>query len=203
MNLSGLLREMQRTSWKQIGHDKTLMAQYSKRGRNSNRRRQGGNNNPNRSMDSQGPEVKIRGTATQIYDKYQALARDAASSGDRIRAESLMQHAEHYYRLMKSMQPAEKPAEKKPEENAQPAEGKDAAAAPAETPAEEAAEAAPAEDKKADAAPAEAAAEGETEAEAEPKPRRRRRRRRTADEEAAADSSADRAPAMEEAAPAE
>ncbi len=80
------------------------MAQYSKR-RNSNRRRQGGNNNPNRSMDSQGPEVKIRGTAAQIYDKYQNLARDAASSGDRIRAESLLQHAEHYYRLMKLMQP--------------------------------------------------------------------------------------------------
>lgn len=85
------------------------MAQYSKR-RSSNRRRQGGSNNPNRSMDSQGPDVKIRGTAAQIYDKYQALARDAFSAGDRIRGESLMQHAEHYYRLVKSMQP-DKPVE--------------------------------------------------------------------------------------------
>ncbi|ADM10242.1 hypothetical protein PB2503_10974 [Parvularcula bermudensis HTCC2503] len=94
------------------------MAQNSKRGRNSNRRRQGGNN-PNRSFDSTGPEVKIRGTATQIYDKYQALARDAASSGDRIRAESLLQHAEHYFRMMKAMQTASEKAE----ENRQASQG--------------------------------------------------------------------------------
>ncbi|MEM9421675.1 MAG: DUF4167 domain-containing protein [Pseudomonadota bacterium] len=80
------------------------MAQNSKRGRNNNRRRQGGSNNLNRSMDSTGPEVKIRGTAMQIYDKYQALARDAISAGDRIRGESLQQHAEHYYRMMRQMQ---------------------------------------------------------------------------------------------------
>lgn len=83
------------------------MAQNSKRGRNNNRRRQGGSN-PNRSLDSNGPEVKIRGTAAQIFEKYQALARDAASAGDRIRAESLSQHAEHYYRMMKAMQPPER-----------------------------------------------------------------------------------------------
>jgi hypothetical protein len=44
--------------------------------------------------------VKVRGTATQICDKYLALARDASSSGDRVRAESLLQHAEHYFRLI-------------------------------------------------------------------------------------------------------
>ncbi len=80
------------------------MAQNMKRGRNQ-RRRSG--SNVNRALDSNGPDVKIRGTALQIYDKYQALARDAASSGDRIRAESLLQHAEHYYRMLKSMQPAQ------------------------------------------------------------------------------------------------
>ena len=84
------------------------MAQNSRRGR-SGRRRQGGGNNPNRSIDSQGPEVKIRGNAQQVYDKYTALARDAFSSGDRIRGESLQQHAEHYYRMLQAMQPKDRP----------------------------------------------------------------------------------------------
>ena len=82
------------------------MAQNMKRGRNQRRR---SNTNVNRALDSTGPDVKIRGTALQIYDKYQALARDAASSGDRIRAESLLQHAEHYFRLLKSLQPQQVP----------------------------------------------------------------------------------------------
>ncbi|MEM9704994.1 MAG: DUF4167 domain-containing protein [Pseudomonadota bacterium] len=76
-----------------------------KRGRNQ-RRRQGGQN-PNRALDSNGPDVRIRGTAMQIYDKYQALARDASSAGDRVKAENCLQHAEHYFRLIKSMQPAQ------------------------------------------------------------------------------------------------
>lgn len=74
-----------------------------KRGRNQ-RRRQGGSN-PNRALDSNGPDVRIRGTANQIYDKYVALARDASSSGDRIKAESYLQHAEHYFRLIRAAQP--------------------------------------------------------------------------------------------------
>ena len=57
-------------------------------------------NPANRSYDSSGPDVKIRGTAVHIYEKYQQLARDASSSGDRIGAENYLQHAEHYYRLM-------------------------------------------------------------------------------------------------------
>ena len=56
---------------------------FMKRGRNQ-RRRQGGGPNPNRALDSNGPDVRIRGTAQQIYDKYLALARDAQSSGDRV-----------------------------------------------------------------------------------------------------------------------
>jgi len=74
-----------------------------KRGRNQ-RRRQGVN--PNRALDSNGPDVRIRGTANQIYDKYQALARDAASSGDRVKAENYLQHAEHYFRLVRAAQQA-------------------------------------------------------------------------------------------------
>jgi len=77
-----------------------------KRGRNQ-RRRQGVN--PNRALDSNGPDVRIRGTANQIYDKYQALARDASSSGDRVKAESYLQHAEHYFRLIRSMQATQQP----------------------------------------------------------------------------------------------
>lgn len=74
-----------------------------KRGRNQ-RRRQGGSN-PNRALDSNGPDVRIRGTANQIYDKYTALARDASSAGDRVKAESYQQHAEHYFRMIRAMQP--------------------------------------------------------------------------------------------------
>ncbi len=55
---------------------------------------------PNRSHESNGPNVKLRGTAVQVYDKYQGLARDSTSSGDRVAAENYFQHAEHYYRIM-------------------------------------------------------------------------------------------------------
>jgi hypothetical protein len=78
-----------------------------KRSRRGGRRPQhnGGNNggggfNPNRSFDSNGPEVKIRGSATQVYEKYLQLARDANSAGDRVMAENYLQHAEHYFRIM-------------------------------------------------------------------------------------------------------
>lgn len=74
-----------------------------KRGRNQ-RRRQGVN--INRALDSNGPDVRIRGTANQIYDKYLALARDATSSGDRVKTENYLQHAEHYFRLIRSIQPS-------------------------------------------------------------------------------------------------
>ena len=52
------------------------------------------------SFDSSGPEAKVRGTAQQVLEKYQALARDAYSAGDRILAEGYLQHAEHYYRII-------------------------------------------------------------------------------------------------------
>ncbi|GGY40940.1 DUF4167 domain-containing protein [Parvularcula lutaonensis] len=179
--------------------DHTLMAQYSKRGRNSNRRRQGGNNNPNRSMDSQGPEVKIRGTAAQIYDKYQALARDAFSSGDRIRGESLMQHAEHYYRLMKSMQP-EKKEDKKQDDQENAEQHSSEAQVDAKTEGSE--------EKKPDDSPAKENAEASGDDSDDGKPRRRRRRRRSSDEnDAQADGSSpeeQKKPALQlEEAPAE
>jgi hypothetical protein len=55
------------------------------------------------SFDSNGPEVRIRGTAYQINEKYVTLARDANASGDRVLAESYLQHAEHYQRFINEM----------------------------------------------------------------------------------------------------
>ena len=70
---------------------------------NSNNHRKGGN--PlTRTYDSSGPDVKIRGTAQHIAEKYTALHRDAQSSGDRVIAENYLQHAEHYNRIILSAQ---------------------------------------------------------------------------------------------------
>ena len=57
---------------------------------------------PHRSqtLDSNGPNIKIRGNAPQIFERYVALAREASTSGDRVAAENLYQHAEHYFRVM-------------------------------------------------------------------------------------------------------
>ena len=54
------------------------------------------------SIESNGPEVKVRGTAQQVQEKYLALARDAFSSGDRIAAEGYFQFAEHYHRMYRA-----------------------------------------------------------------------------------------------------
>jgi hypothetical protein len=64
----------------------------------------GGGNNPNRTYDSNGPEIKIRGSASHVYEKYLQLARDANASGDRVMAENYLQHAEHYYRILAANQ---------------------------------------------------------------------------------------------------
>lgn len=72
-------------------------------------RKPGGHHQPNRSFESTGPDVKVRGNAATIYEKYLQLARDASSSGDRVMAESYLQHAEHYFRVMRAMQPAQPP----------------------------------------------------------------------------------------------
>src|SRR6266478_6390921 len=51
-------------------------------------------------FDSNGPSVKIRGNAYQVFERYVAMAREAQASGDRVAAENFYQHAEHYFRLM-------------------------------------------------------------------------------------------------------
>ena len=79
------------------------------RGRNNNNNNNSNNNNtrkgPNpltRNYESNGPDVKIRGSAQQIAEKYTTLARDAMSAGDRVIAENYLQHAEHYNRIIAS-----------------------------------------------------------------------------------------------------
>src|SRR5258708_22971852 len=59
--------------------------------------------NRNQIFDSSGPDVRVRGNAHQVFDKYQALAREAAASGDRILAEAYWQYADHYFRMIQTM----------------------------------------------------------------------------------------------------
>ncbi len=66
---------------------------------NGNRR---GTHNRNQIFDSNGPDVRIRGTAHQVCEKYLALAKDAMATGDVIQAENYLQHAEHYQRIINS-----------------------------------------------------------------------------------------------------
>ena len=62
--------------------------------------------NRNHVFDSNGPEVRVRGTAQQLFEKYLQLGRDATSAGDRVLAESYFQHAEHYFRILNAMNQA-------------------------------------------------------------------------------------------------
>lgn len=57
-----------------------------------------------RNFESNGPDVKIRGTAAHVAEKYTTLARDAAASGDSVTAENYLQHAEHYNRIIMAAQ---------------------------------------------------------------------------------------------------
>ena len=62
--------------------------------------------NRNHVFDSSGPDVRVRGTSQQLFEKYLQLGRDATSSGDRVTAESYFQHAEHYFRILNAMNQA-------------------------------------------------------------------------------------------------
>jgi hypothetical protein len=83
----------------------TRSRQRGRRPQNNHGHSQGHSHNQNRTFDSNGPEIKIRGSAAHVYEKYLQLARDANSSGDRVAAENYLQHAEHYYRIMAAAQP--------------------------------------------------------------------------------------------------
>ena len=72
---------------------------------NNSSHNRGHHHNPlTRVYESNGPDVKIRGTAHHIAEKYMQLARDASSSGDHVTAEAHHQHAEHYLRLIATAQ---------------------------------------------------------------------------------------------------
>ncbi|MBC7768380.1 MAG: DUF4167 domain-containing protein [Phycisphaerales bacterium] len=83
------------------------------------------NNNPNRTMESNGPDMKVRGPASLIHERYLQLARDAASSGDRVLSENYLQHADHYFRLVRQMQPAAPPPQPERYANDQDYEGEE------------------------------------------------------------------------------
>jgi hypothetical protein len=81
------------------------------RNRNNNNNNNSNNNNNRRGQnpmtrvfESNGPDIKIRGTASHVAEKYVQLARDARSSGDPVAAENYYQHAEHYFRLIAAAQ---------------------------------------------------------------------------------------------------
>ncbi len=62
--------------------------------------------NRNHVFDSNGPDIRVRGTSQQLFEKYLQLGRDATSSGDRVMAEGYFQHAEHYFRILNAMNQA-------------------------------------------------------------------------------------------------
>jgi hypothetical protein len=83
---------------------------------NNNKNRQRGRNNNggrkhvnplSRNFESNGPDVKVRGNAAHVAEKYLQLARDAQSSGDPVLAENYLQHAEHYFRIVAAAQQAQ------------------------------------------------------------------------------------------------
>jgi Domain of unknown function (DUF4167) len=83
------------------GQNNKRMRNRNNNNNNNNRR---GQNPMTRVYESNGPDIKIRGTASHIAEKYLQLARDARSSGDPVAAENYYQHAEHYFRLIAAAQ---------------------------------------------------------------------------------------------------
>ena len=63
--------------------------------------------NRNHVFDSTGPDLRLRGTAQQLFEKYLQLGRDATGGGDRVMAEAYFQHAEHYFRIIGAMNQAQ------------------------------------------------------------------------------------------------
>jgi len=167
------------------------MRPNSQNNKNRSRNRNGGRKHVNplsRNFESNGPDVKVRGNASHIAEKYLQLARDAQSSGDSVMAENYLQHAEHYFRIVMAAQQQNGQRQDQygqdgdefdddmPEVNSRfssPQPPQQPAAAESEE-APEPAEAAPASTGEDAAQPAAAAAEGEARKPRERRPRRRR-----------------------------
>ena len=128
------------------GH-RARQGQHNKRGRGRNNRRpgggggggghnnNGGGNSVNRVYESNGPDVKVRGTAQTVAEKYMQLGRDAQSSGDNVMAESYFQFSEHYFRVMAAAQPVGQPTTqlRRPEDEDFEEDGGDAAEGESDT----------------------------------------------------------------------
>src|SRR3982075_4668561 len=90
---------------------------------NNNNKHRPGQNPKARVFESNGPDIKIRGTASHVAEKYVQLARDARSSGDPVASENYYQHAEHYFRLIAAAQEQFRQNQPQPRtENEMPAE---------------------------------------------------------------------------------
>lgn len=96
------------------------------RGRSNGTNRRANLPNRNQTFDSNGPEVRIRGNAYQVHEKYLTLARDASASGDRIMSENYLQHAEHYYRIINAINEAYREAERQTYEQPREANAREA-----------------------------------------------------------------------------
>lgn len=96
--------------------------------------------NRNHVFDSNGPDLRIRGTAQQLFEKYLQLGRDATSGGDRVMAEGYFQHAEHYFRILNAMAQAAQQGQGQQQNGQQrrPYNGEEGNQPSAETPPEEA-----------------------------------------------------------------
>lgn len=79
--------------------------------------------NRNHVFDSNGPDMRLRGTAQQLFEKYLQLGRDATSGGDRVMAEGYFQHAEHYFRILNAMNQAAAQQQQQQQRRYQPQEG--------------------------------------------------------------------------------
>ena len=142
--------------------------------------------NRNHVFDSSGPDVRLRGTAQQLFEKYLQLGRDATSAGDRVAAEGYFQHAEHYFRILGAMATVQQQGQPQPQDRryrdqnegyqgeGQPGEGQQGEAQQAEVQQADAhqAESGEAQETNGHATSLEAELAGE----AEPLPRPQRRR---------------------------
>ena len=162
--------------------------------KNRSRGRNGGRKNVNplsRNFESNGPDVKIRGNAAHVAERYVQLARDATATGDSVMAENYLQHAEHYFRILSAAQAQVQPRNEPSydyddndsdgdESNTNEANTQAQPASPAPAPA------AKSDDSSEDSAPAAAASDNETgdeEGRERPRTRRPRRRRQASGED--------------------
>jgi hypothetical protein len=107
-------------------NNKRMRNRNNNNNNNSNNNNRRGQNPMTRVFESNGPDIKIRGTASHVAEKYVQLARDARSSGDPVAAENYYQHAEHYFRLIAAAQEQFRQNQPQPRtENEMPSEDSD------------------------------------------------------------------------------